>query len=63
VLADPGGQDVPLHALAAVDADPQLRVLVLAGLREVGTETPFTDIQGGLGSQDANICSCAGLVC
>ena len=32
VLADPGGQDVPLHALAAVDADAQLRVLVLAGL-------------------------------
>jgi hypothetical protein len=35
VLADPGGQDVPLHALAAVDADAQLRVLILAGLRGV----------------------------
>ncbi len=33
VLADPGGQDVPLHALAAVDGDPVLRVLVLAGLQ------------------------------
>jgi hypothetical protein len=33
VLADPGGQDVPFHALAAVDADAQLRVLVLAGLQ------------------------------
>lgn len=33
VLADPGGQDVPLHALAPIDADAQLRVLVLARLQ------------------------------
>ena len=33
VLADPGGQDVPLDALAPVDGDAVLRVLVLAGLQ------------------------------
>lgn len=33
VLAVPGGKDVPLHVLAAVDGDAVLSVLVLAGLQ------------------------------
>ena len=32
----PGRQDVPLHGLAPVHADAQLRVLILAGLGEGG---------------------------
>ena len=33
VLAVPGGQDVPLHLLAAIDGDAVLGMLVLAGLQ------------------------------
>lgn len=59
VLADPGGQDVPLDALATVDGDAQLGVLVLGRLqvqehllRQLRQEAPVDDVvlkEEGLG--------------
>ena len=51
MLANPSSKDVPLHALAAVDGDAQLGVLVLAGLqiqqhllRQLRQEAPVDDV-------------------
>ena len=51
VLAVPGGQDVPLHLLAAVDGDAVLGMLVLAGLqvhqhllRQLRQEAPMQNV-------------------
>ncbi len=50
-LADPGGEDVPLHLLAPVDGDAVLGVLVLAGLQvaqhllgQLRQEPPVDDV-------------------
>lgn len=51
VLAVPGGQDVPLHLLAAIDGDAVLGMLVLAGLQihqdllcQLSQEAPMQNI-------------------